>query len=320
MISRRPKVSVCIPTYNRSTMLREAVESVLLQTFQDFELVISDNASDDETTEVARSFNDKRIRHVRNAHNIGHRKNWNRCLTVASGEYMTILPDDDLMMPDNLEAKVDVLANNPEVGLVHSKYHLIDSEGTIIEEDTNWGHGPNRTKDAIEKGRDVLISMLLTYNMINAPTVLMRKAVYERLGGFTDRLSLAFDWEYWMRVAAHYDVAFLVRPLIKWRIHSGSLSREELAVKRLIIKNHLQAIPDGGNIKKQVGKERISRIIRRAEEMLGDDGPDREVRNFLLEMCAVFPDIAFAKRTWKVFLKTILSRPSIELLKRVLPV
>ena len=312
------------------------MESVLAQTFGDLELIISDNASEDGTGAVVRSMNDVRIRYVRNSHNLGHRENWNRCLALAHGDYITILPDDDLMMPDNLAVKVDALSRRPSIGLVHSKYHLIDAEGRIVKYNTNEGHRDERTADASEDGQDVLEAMLLSSNIINAPTVLFRRECYERLGGFTNRLGLAFDWEYWMRIAVYYDVAFLARPLVNWRIHSGSLTtqnihtdgnllttralREELAAKRLIVKNHLHAIRDVRNLKKRVQHERISRIVKRAEQMLGDGGPDEEVRRFLLEMFGVFPEILLAKRTWKVFLKSILSRPVIEVLKRLSPV
>lgn len=335
MAESRPAVSVCIPTYNRANLLAEAVDSVLSQTFRGFELVISDNASGDDTPSVVRSYRDPRIRYVRNERNVGHKENWNQCLRLARGDYVNILPDDDLMMPENLAAKVAILSQHPNVGLVHSKYHLIDEQGQIVKHNTNERHGPDRVCDAFEDGQEVLASMLLTFNTINAPTVLFRRECYERLGGFTDRLELAFDWEYWMRIAVYYDVAFLAQPLIKWRIHSESLTaqniytdgnllttralREEVAAKRLIVENHLHAIRDGRSLKKRVKRERISRIIGRAKAMLGDGGPDEEVRRFLLEMVAVFPEILFAKETWKVFLKSIMSRPTIEALKRVSP-
>jgi glycosyltransferase involved in cell wall biosynthesis len=118
-------------------MLKHSIESVLMQSFEDYELIISDNASDDETESVVKSYDDPRVRYSRNTTNIGCLANWNRCLALAQGKYIGILPDDDLMLPENLAAKVDVLSRHPEVGLIHSKYHLIDAEGRIIQFDTN---------------------------------------------------------------------------------------------------------------------------------------------------------------------------------------
>lgn len=332
----KPKVSVCIPTYNRANLLAEAVDSVVAQTFTDFELVISDNASEDDTSSVVSSYRDARIRYVRNERNRGHRENWNQCLRLARGEYITILPDDDLMMPENLAAKVAILSKHPTVGLVHSKYHLIDGQGRIVKCNTNEGHGEDRTTDAFEEGQDVLTSMLLSYNMINAPTVLFRRECYEKLGGFAKRLSLAFDWEYWMRIAVYYDVAFVAQPLIKWRIHPGSLTtqnihidgetltitalREELAAKRLILKQHSHAIENASDLKKLLWVERISRIVDRGERMLGDGGPNKEVRKFVTEMCRVFPEILMEKHIWKIFVKSMLSRQMVEMLKGISPI
>lgn len=330
-----PTVTVCIPTYNRASLLREAIGSVLSQTFHDFKLIIVDNASEDETEAVVRSFDDSRIIHVRNARNIGVRGNEERCLTLARGRYITILPDDDLMMPENLEVKVGMLNSHAQVGLVHSKYHVIDDAGKVIKYDTNWAHGPDRGSDAIESGQDVLKRMLLTYNDINLPTVVFRRACYERLGGFTDRLSLAEDWEYWMRIAVYYDVAFLASPLIKWRFHAGSQTsqyaqaeggtvsdrafREQLVAKRLILNNHLHAVIRGSELKEQVWQKMSEDIVYRAESMWGHGKRNSQTRMFVLETLRAVPELFLYKNIWKVLAKSFLSRQTIRFLKRFLP-
>src|SRR5262244_3089429 len=88
---RRPTVSVCIPTYNRAKLLRQAIGSVLEQTFQDFEIIVYDNASTDDTAAVAESFSEERIRYFRNTRNLGHRENWKRCFRAARGDYIAAL-------------------------------------------------------------------------------------------------------------------------------------------------------------------------------------------------------------------------------------
>ncbi|MGH7146329.1 MAG: glycosyltransferase family 2 protein [Nitrospiraceae bacterium] len=330
---QEPTVSVCIPTYNRASMLREAIESVLMQSFEDFELIVSDNASEDETENTVTSYVDNRIQYLRNDQNIGCRENFNRCLALAKGQYIAFLPDDDAMMPDNLAAKVEALSRNHQVGLVHSKYHLIDSDGRIMKSDTNWGHGPDRMSDAVEAGHEVLRTMLLTYNTINLPTVLFRKTCYHRLGGWTDELSLTCDWEYWMRIAAYYDIAFIARPLIKWRIHTESRTslyahgasntvtepafREGLLAKHLILRRYSGLIAQGHSLKKQVRLKMRSQIVWRGETLLGGISPNPRVRAFLLLMCRTFPWILVDKRVWKLVLKSVLRRQSIQMLKRL---
>jgi glycosyltransferase involved in cell wall biosynthesis len=324
VLGREPQVSVCVPTYNRAHFLREAMQSVLSQSFEDFELIVHDNASEDDTGSVVKSFSDERIRYFRNPRNLGHRENWSRCLRVARGNYIATLPDDDLMLPENLAKKVEVLLGNPQVGLVHSKYHLIDEEGRIMKYDTNWGHGPDRTVDAMERRDDLLTAFL---NTINLPTVLFRRACYERLGGFSDRIELAYDWEYWMRIAIYYDVAFMAQPLVKWRIHSSSVTRtcvrnpivqlrEDLAAKRELFKHHVRAILGGRQLKRQMWRNMAERIFRDAQTMLEDGWGDAEARTFVLKMCLSFPGMLYETSLWKILLNSMLGRPVADLLRR----
>jgi glycosyltransferase involved in cell wall biosynthesis len=317
------KVSVCIPTYNRANLLREAMKSVLAQTFDDFELIVRDNASEDDTESVVKSFSDKRIRYFKNPQNLGHRANWNSCLRVARGNYIATLSDDDMMLPENLAKKVEVLRRNPQVGLVHSKYHLIDQEGRIIEYDTNWGHGPDRTLDALERPEDLLTAFL---NTINLPTVLFRRACYERLGGFSDQIEFAYDWEYWMRIAIYYDVAFLAQPLVKWRIHSGSMTktcvrnpvvqlREDLAAKREVFRRHVYAIPRGRELKREMWRNMARRIFHAAQTMLEDGWGEAEARTFVLKMCLLYPGMLYERSLRKILLKSLLGLPVVDLLR-----
>lgn len=326
-----PTVSVLIPTYNRAALLGQAIESVLAQTFTDFELVISDNASTDNTQAIVKSYSDNRIRSFVNPRNIGSSRNMKQCLAFARGEYVTFLPDDDLMMPENLERKVDILRRYPRVGLVHSRFHIVDGEGHTVRENTNWGHGAERDTDAIESGHAVLKRMLTGFCEINLPTAVFRKAVYDRLGEWTDTLNHADDFEYWMRIAVFYDVAYLASPLIRWRWHTGSLTsqqvkgeitgitgeglREHLSAKRSILRRYWREIPDGRALKQIVQQETRNRVILQADVMMDNQATRRETRVFLLQMCRTFPELYLSFGVWKTLLKTVLSRRSVQMLK-----
>ncbi|MFB3817878.1 MAG: glycosyltransferase [Candidatus Methylomirabilales bacterium] len=333
MTGARPCASVCIPTYNRAAILRETVRSVLDQTLPDYEVVISDNASSDDTPEVVRAFADPRVRYHRNPRNVGAHENWKQVLRLARGRFIAPLTDDDRMLPENLAHKVAVLAAHPAVGLVHSKYHVLDGEGRRVRADTNWGHGPDRTRDEIQAGAEVLAQMLLSYNRINLPTVVFRRECYDRLGGFSDRLVLVDDWEYWMRIAAHYDIAFLARPLAEWRFHGGSHTsqyaldregettpaafREELVAKRLILTRHLPAPLRTAAFRRRVWADLAARIVARTERLLPEGGPNPEARRFALTMCRAVPEALRHVAVWKVLLKTLLRPGSVARLKRV---
>lgn len=213
----QPALSVCIPTYNRAPRLREAVESVLKQTFNDFELIISDNASSDNTQSVVCSFRDPRIRYVVHKTNMGPVANFNYCLARAKGPYVALFHDDDRMLPDNLLRKVRSLEEHPQAGLVHSAFQVIDGEGNVIKPSAT--QGKQGATDVVEAGHDFLIRNLLCGNQVNPPSVILRRECYSTLGGFTDKVVFTGDYEYWMRIALDYDVVFLATPLVQYRQH-----------------------------------------------------------------------------------------------------
>lgn len=108
-----PLISIIVPTYNRAEMLREALQSALAQRYPHFEIIVSDNASTDQTAEVVQSFGDPRIRYFRQSHNIGITANWKFAVSQASATWITFLADDDQYLPDHLEFGVSVLRRYP---------------------------------------------------------------------------------------------------------------------------------------------------------------------------------------------------------------
>ena len=249
---------------------------------------------------MVKSFDDPRIRYVRNHTNLGQRANWNRCLQLARGAYLTIFPDDDIMMPDNIAAKAAVLSQHARVGLVHSKYHVIDGNGDIIRYNTNWGCGPDRMEDAIEPGQDFLRAMLLTFNLVNFPTNMFRRACYERVGGFTYELMYMFDFQFWLRIALYYDVAFLATPLVQWRFHQGTSTsdymvrpngkntpenwKELYGAKVLIINQYFPELQGGKELKEKVSAGLCHKAFEEAAYMLEMGDPKPEVGRFLFDM------------------------------------
>jgi len=121
-----PKITVAIPSYNHEKYIAHAIRSVLEQTFQDFEIVITDDGSSDETLQVIREFTDPRIRIYCNEKNCGASAAMNNCIQQAKGEYIAILNSDDLFSPDKLEKQVDFLDKNPEIGAVFGYAQIID--------------------------------------------------------------------------------------------------------------------------------------------------------------------------------------------------
>ena len=211
-----PKVSVCIPTYNRANYLKESIKSVLNQTLQDFELIICDNASVDNTEEIVLSFKDSRIVYHKNIENVGAFRNINLCLKLAKCDYITIFHDDDIMLPDNLIHKVSFLEENPNISLVCSNVYIIDENGKISG--THWDESIDHNKLTTVSSH--FEKLFLEGNPIIFPSVMMRKVCSDFIGEF-EPIGCC-DWEYWMRVSLFYNLAYLKEPLIKYRKHSGN--------------------------------------------------------------------------------------------------
>lgn len=212
-----PKVSVCVPAYNPGAYLYPALESILAQDCDDFEVVVVDDYSTDPIQGAVAELADPRISLYRNPRNLGLVGNWNRCLALAGGEYITIFHQDDLMRPGNLAAKAAMLDATPGAGLVYSNIETIDSAGEVT-----GGHwAPQLPKDAIESGRDCFRRLALTGNFIACPTVMVRASCYRELGLFDPRLPFTCDLEMWMRIASRYDVGYLAAQSVAVRVHAG---------------------------------------------------------------------------------------------------
>ncbi|MEH2216754.1 MAG: glycosyltransferase family 2 protein [Nostoc sp.] len=135
MTTNQPRLSIGLPVYNGEKFIKEAIDSLLAQTFEDFELIISDNASTDKTEEICRAYaeKDKRICYYRNDQNIGCARNFNRVFKLSSGEYFKWAAYDDLHAPDFIKKCVEVLDQDPSIILCHSQTYFIDEEGSFLQ-------------------------------------------------------------------------------------------------------------------------------------------------------------------------------------------
>ncbi len=261
-----PTVSVCIPAYNGERFIGEAISSVLNQTFSDWELIICDDCSKDNTAKIVESFNDPRIRFYINLKNIGITANHNLCIELSKGKYIcSVFHQDDVMSKINLDKKVELLDKNNSVGMVHSNIYLIDEEGIII-----GGHwAKNNSKDLITNGFAFFKMHLLGTNEVCAPSVMVRKECYEKLGGFDLRLPYTFDYEMWLRIALYYDIAYLSEPLLYYRWHSNNLTnkfntrlegiKQGYLARKIAIEKNLGRLQDGDILLKKV-KLNVSEI------------------------------------------------------------
>lgn len=215
------KVSVAVPTYNGEAYVAEAIRSILAQTFTDFELVIVDDRSTDKTLDILRSFSDPRIRITRNEERLGLVGNWNRCLQETKGDAICIFHQDDVMLLGNLEEKLRILDSNASVGLVHSAAELLVETGAPSPP-VDWIE--KSAEDFIVDGREYFRKLLFQGNLLCAPTVLASRRQLLELGGFDEELTFTSDYEMWLKMCAVSRIAFLSRPLIRYRWHEANAS------------------------------------------------------------------------------------------------
>lgn len=215
-----PTVSICIPAYNYARFLPDAIESVLAQTFHDFELVIVDNCSTDTTAEVVSRYaaGDHRIRYVCNEVNVGAQENLNRCLHNASGEFVKILCADDLLAPECIARMVAVFAEHPSVALVASGRQLVDSSLRPLRKISF-----SRRFRVIPSAR-VINLCLFNGNYIGEPSaVLFRRRDAQR--GFNTTYAQLIDLEMWFHLLAQGDFATIPEALCIFRQHDAQETR-----------------------------------------------------------------------------------------------
>ncbi len=213
------RVTVGIPTYNRSGLLKEAMESVLAQTFTDFRLLVSDNASEDDTAQVVRSFGDDRIEYVRSDRNIGPEGNFRRVLELADTEFLLILPDDDLLYPDHLRAAVEVLDRHESVGLAHTAFDVIDDRSRVTR---SVSPVTAESLVSVEPGQEALKRLMVADWPIGFSSAVYRTKAIVDAGGIRPEEEPFGDIQLWMRIALDWDFGYIAKPLAGFRVHDAT--------------------------------------------------------------------------------------------------
>lgn len=216
-----PRVTVGIPTFNRAAWLRESLASVLAQTFTDFKVIVSDNASEDDTAAVVRSFDDPRIDYRRSERNVGSLANINRLIAMADTEFIAIVPDDDLLYPEHLRRAVELLERYDRLGLVHSAFHELDGHAQIVRRIE-----PVKSRRVVTlqtHGRALEWLMASRWGLC-FPSVVYRTKALTAAGGFRPQDEPFGDRKLWMRLACNWDFGYIAAPLVGFRAHEAAIT------------------------------------------------------------------------------------------------
>ncbi|MEG8230400.1 glycosyltransferase [Candidatus Rickettsia tasmanensis] len=210
MHSNLPKISIVLPVYNRKKLLPFAIESCLNQSFKDFELIIIDDCSKDNSVIVARTYaeQDSRIKVIVNETNKRLPASLNIAFKEAKGEYFTWTSDDNLFHENALEKMVKILDNSPEIGLVYTDYTLIDDHGKV---------GIRLYQEPPE--------FLPIRDCVGA-CFLYRADLARHVGGYNENMQLVDDYEYWLRFGLVTKFAYIPESLYFYRVHDQSLTIE----------------------------------------------------------------------------------------------
>lgn len=255
-----PTVSFVVPCYKLGHLLRECVDSILSQSYCDFEILILDDCSPDDTPDVAGSFQDSRVTHIRNTENLGHLRNYNKGIAMSRGKYIWLISADDrLRTPRILELYVRTMDANPDVGFCCCPAMKLQDgletgvEGVITHEAT------------VFRSRDFL-KILLKGNCIIAASGMVRKVCYDTCGTFPLDLPYAGDWFLWCLFALQYRVAYFAEPMVNYRAHELSMTNH------LMTHQAAMTLKEGfivlWQVRKRAQQLRVSNVDRLCEASL----------------------------------------------------
>lgn len=219
-----PRVSVNVCCYNSEKFIKDTLQSVLDQTFSDFEIVVVDDGSKDRTGEIVKGFKDPRIKY-HYQENRGLSFSRNRALQLSSGEFIALLDHDDLWDPSKLELQLKLFDAEPGTGLVYSGARVIDAEGRRLSDVPQARY---------RKGR--VTAALLGADFITCPTIIFRRSLLGSTGGFNEEFAQVEDYDILLRFSLLTDFSYVPEIVVSYRKHASNASRDLVAVYTEIIR------------------------------------------------------------------------------------
>jgi glycosyltransferase involved in cell wall biosynthesis len=215
-------VSVIIPTHNRAAFLGRAVASVLGQTCQDFEIIVADDASSDETAQAVQRIGDRRLRYFRHPVARGEAATTNTGLRQARGDFIAFLHDDDVWLPAKLQRQLELFErSSAKLGAVYSGF--VEVAGVSGKE----------LRTLVPAKRGDVFKELCGQNSIGVPsTVMVRRACFVKTGFFDEAIAYGADYDMWIRIARHYHFDYVAEPLVLYSVHENRLSANYAAILR----------------------------------------------------------------------------------------
>lgn len=219
----KPLVSICIPTYNAAFYIEETLRSITKQTYSNIEIIIGDNASEDNTEQLIHKFKetcDSNISYYKNPENLGYSGNCNKMINLSNGEFIAIYHSDDIYDPSIVAQQVEILLNNKDIAGCFTSFSMIDEKGLAHKKYPvrlpNW-----QSKNETIYNYDKLINKLIDHykNPFFCPSSMIRKEAYLSIGGYNEKLKYIEDQDMWLRLLESNCLAIINKKLVQYRIH-----------------------------------------------------------------------------------------------------
>jgi hypothetical protein len=322
-------LTVIVPTFNRCDWLPRAVESVLAQTYREFRLIVSDNASTDATADVVARFDDPRITYVRRDRHRGLNEHYNLCIDEVSSEYFLIVPDDDALLPDAIETLLPVLEENPRAGIAHGRARIVRGDVVVSPSHDMTG----LARDTVESGPTFIQRAMRSSHRVHATTVLYRTEAVKPVP-LDQRDFPATEFGVWLRLALDWDIAFVAKTIAVYRLHANTYTSHNARVtgggyvqapetienvydvKLRFLAENGHRLADVRGLRRDARGALTSQLVDYAGHMTL---PERRLRTTLrvLGGCARRdPRVSVAPGAWRLVAGSILGRRLTERVKR----
>lgn len=293
-----PTISVVIPAYNAERTILETISSVQQQTFSDFEILVINDGSQDQTLELLNTVADPRLK-VFSYNNGGLPVARNRGIAQAQGEFVTFLDADDVWTPDKLELQLAALQTHPEAGVAYSWTHFLDEQGESFHTGTPvWYEG------------NVYADLLIWNFILSGSNPLIRKQAIDSVGEFDPTLRSCEDWDFWLRLAARWFFVVVPKTQIFYRLSSSSMSSkvEVMEEAHLIVieRAFLSAPPELQPLKQQSLATIYRFLAHLCLTRIPNAGGAKQASQKLQKAIRLYPKIILEKRTQTLVVKLLL--------------
>jgi glycosyltransferase involved in cell wall biosynthesis len=291
-------ISVVVPAYNGQSTILETINSILEQTFTDFELIVINDGSTDRTLELLETVKDERLK-IYSYPNGGLPAARNRGIVRATGEFVSFIDADDLWTPDKLELQLQALRENPQAGVAYSWTICMGNDGNSFHPGVSESFQGN-----------VYANLLVGNFIASGSNVLLRREAIESVGYFDESLKSCEDWDYWLRLAPKWEFVVVAKPQIIYRLSSGAMSSKLDVMEKyqtVVLERAFESAPSGLQYLKNRGFAYIYLFMTRLCLSRGNDAKVvKEASQKLWKAIRFSPKILFSKEAQLLLIKLLI--------------